>query len=96
MENQILINRNVYSNLVKTIILTKKLLKKLEEKTNTNIQKPDFEKEWLTIKEIDDEFKISRKRIMKFEKDGLKVIRKVRGGGIIIRRSELVKFLTKK
>lgn len=89
MENQILINRSVYSNLVKTVIRINKVLEKLEEK-------PDFEKEWLTIKEIDDEFNISRRRIMKFEKDGLKIIRKVRGGGIIIKRSELVKFLTKK
>jgi hypothetical protein len=96
MENKILINQSVYSNLVKTVISTNKLLKKLEERTNTYIEKPDFEKEWLTIKEIDDEFNISRRRIMKFEKDGLKIIRKVRGGGIIIRRSELIKFLTKK
>lgn len=96
MENQILINRSVYSNLVKIVISTNKLLKKLEERTNTDIQKPNFEKEWLSIEEVSNEFGLSRKIVMGYEKKGMKIIRKKVNGRIIIRRSELVKFLTKK
>lgn len=96
MKTKILVEKRVYGNLIKLAFETRKMLRELSEKLEIDIQKPEFEKEWLSIKEIETEFGLSRKRIMKFEKEGLKLIRKTRNGGIIIRRTELIKFLTKK
>ena len=96
MKTKILVEKRVYGNLIKLAFETRKMLRELSEKLEIDIQKPEFEKEWLSIKDIEAEFGLSRKKIMKFEKEGLELIRKTRNGGIIIRRTELIKFLTKK
>lgn len=89
MKSKILIERRVYSNLVKTVIQTKKLLMELSNR-------PEFNKEWMTVKDLETEFGITRKVFDGYRKKGLKVIQKTQNGGILIRRSELEKFLTKK
>ncbi len=89
MNTKIEIERRVYSNLVKTVILTKKLLMELSNR-------PEFNKEWMTISDVEVEFGMSRKIIDGFRKKGLKTNQTTRNGKILIRRSELEKFLTKK
>ena len=96
MKTKILVEKRVYGNLIKLAFETRKMLRELSEKLEIDIQKPEFEKEWLSIKEIEAEFGLSRKKNMNFEKEGLELIRKTRNGSIIIRRTKLIKFLTKK
>ncbi len=88
MNTKIEIERRVYSNLVKTVIQTKKLLMELSNR-------PEFNKEWMTISDVEVEFGMSRKIIDGFRKKGLKTNQTTRNGKILIRRSELEKFLTK-
>lgn len=89
MSAKIMIERRVYSNLVKLAIETRKLLTDLSER-------PEFNKEWLSIADIDTEFGLSRKIIDGFRKKGLKSNQKKVNGKILIRRTDLEKFLTKK
>lgn len=89
MENQILINRSVYSNLVKTIIRTKKLIERLEDR-------PKIDKEWLSIEEVTKEYNLSRKVINSYRNKGLKVSQKIANGKILISRNELEKFIKAK
>lgn len=89
MNTKIEIERRVYSNLVKTVIQTKKLLMELSNR-------PEFNKEWMTISDVEVEFGLSRKIIDGFRRKGLNTNQKTRNGKILIRRSELEKFLTKK
>lgn len=89
MKNQILINRSVYSNLVKTIILTKKLLERIEDRQN-------IDKEWLTIEEVTKEYNLSRKVINSYRNKGLKVSQKIANGKILVSRNELEKFIKTK
>ncbi|OWP84701.1 hypothetical protein BWK59_04040 [Flavobacterium davisii] len=88
MNTKIEIERRVYSNLVKTVIQTKKLLMELSNR-------PEFNKEWMTISDVEVEFGLSRKIIDGFRKKGLKTNQTTRNGKILIRRSELEKYLTK-
>ncbi len=71
------------------VIETRKLLLDISERT-------EFSKEWLTISDIDLEFGLSRKVIDGFRKKGLKSNQKTANGKILIRRTELEKFITKK
>lgn len=89
MKSKIKIERRVYSNLVKFVIETRKLLIDLSER-------PEFTKEWLSVADIKTEFGLSRKIIDGFRKKGLKVNQKTISGKILIRRKELEKFLIKK
>lgn len=89
MNTKIMVERRVYSNLVKFVIETRKLLLDISER-------PEFAKEWLSVKNLETEFGITRKVYEGYRKNGLKVIQKKQNGGILIRRSELEKFLTKK
>ena len=84
-----MVEKRVYSNLVKFVIETRKLLLDISERT-------EFNKEWLSISDIEIEFGLSRKVIDSFRKKGLKSNQKTANGKILIRRSELEKFLTKK
>ena len=89
MNTKIMVEKRVYSNLVKFVIETRKLLLDISER-------PEFAIEWLSVKDLETEFKITRKVFEGYRKNGLKVIQKKQNGGILIRRSELEKFLTKK
>ncbi|MFN3967754.1 hypothetical protein [Flavobacterium sp.] len=89
MKTKIIVERRVYSNLVKFVVETRKLLTDLSER-------PEFTKEWLSVADIKTEFGLSRKIIDGFRKKGLKVNQKTVSGKILIRRRELEKFITKK
>lgn len=89
MKTKIMVEKRVYSNLVKFVIETRKLLLDISERT-------EFAKEWLSISDIENEFGLSRKVIDGFRKKGLKSSQKTANGKILIRRSELEKFITKK
>ncbi|WP_163409010.1 hypothetical protein [Flavobacterium ajazii] len=89
MSTKILIDKSVYSNLVKCVFETRRLLLDLSNRT-------EFNKEWLSISDIETEFRLSRKIIDGYRKKGLKTNQKNRNGKILIRRSELEKFLLKK
>jgi hypothetical protein len=89
MSTKILIDKRVYSNLVKCVIETRKLLLDLSNRS-------EFNKEWLSISDIESEFGLSRKMIDGYRKKGLKINQKNPNGKILIRRSELEKFLLKK
>ncbi len=89
MSTTIIVDKKVYSNLVKLVIETRKLLTDLSDR-------PEFNKEWLSISDVENEYGISRKIIDGFRKKGLKDNQKIANGKILIRRSELEKFLTKK
>lgn len=89
MNTKIMVERRVYSNLVKFVIETRKLLLDISERT-------EFTKEWLSISDIEMEFGLSRKVIDGFRKKGLKSNQKTANGKILIRRTELEKFITKK
>jgi len=89
LETKILIEKRVYSNLVKLAIRTNKLLTEFSER-------PEYNKEWLSISDIETEFGLSRKIIDGFRKKGLKSNQKTANGKILIRRSDLEKFIIKK
>lgn len=89
MNTKIIVEKRVYSNLVKLAIETRKLLMDISER-------PEFNKEWLSINDIETEFKLSRKIIDSFRRKGLKFHQKVPNGKILIRRSELEKYMEKK
>lgn len=89
MNTKILVERRAYSKLVKFVIETRKLLVEYSNR-------PEFNKEWLSISDIETEFGLSRKIIDGYRKRGLKSNQKKTNGKILIRRSELEKFITKK
>lgn len=89
MSKMIMVEKRVYSNLVKLAIETRKVLKDLSNR-------PEYNKEWLSISDIETEFGLSRKIIDGFRKKGLKSNQKTANGKILIRRSDLEKFIVKK
>ena len=89
MNTKILVERRAYSNLIKLAIETRKLLLDYSNR-------PEFNKEWLSISDIETEFGLSRKIIDGYRKRGLKSNQKKANGKILIRRSELEKFINKK
>ena len=89
MNTKIIVEKRVYSNLVKLAIETRKLLIDISER-------PEFNKEWLSINDIETEYKLSRKIIDSYRRKGLKFHQKVPNGKILVRRSELDKFIVKK
>ena len=89
MSTKIMVEKRVYSNLVKLAIQTRKLLMDISER-------PEFNKEWLSINDIETEYKLSRKIIDSFRRKGLKFHQKVPNGKILVKRRELEKYLEKK
>lgn len=85
----IMIDDKVYSNLVKLAIRTNKLLTEFSER-------PEFNKDWLSISDIETEYGLSRKIIDGYRKKGLKSNQKKANGKILIRKSDLEKFIVKK
>lgn len=60
------------------------------------IERPEYNKDWLSVKELKEEYNISMKMLSGYRLKGLKVVQKVPNGKILVKRSELEKFLTKK
>lgn len=89
MNTTIVIEKRAYSNLVKLAIETRKLVLELSDR-------PEFNKEWLSISDIETEFGLSRKIIDGYRKKGLKSNQKSVNGKILIRRTDLEKFIQKK
>lgn len=89
MGSKIIIEKRTYSNLVKLVIETRKLLLELSER-------PEFNKEWMSITDVESEFGLTRKVIGGYRDRGLKVNQKKVGGKILIRRNDLEKFILKK
>ena len=89
MSEKILIEKRVYSNLVKLVIETRKLLSEISER-------PELNREWLSMNDIETEYKLSRKIIDSYRGKGLKYHQKVPNGKILVRKSELDKFIAKK
>lgn len=89
MSKMIMIEKRVFSNLVKLAIRMDKLLTEFSER-------PEYNKDWLSISDIVTEFGLSRKIIDGYRKKGLKSTQKTPNGKILIRRSDLVKFIIKK
>lgn len=68
-----------------TINKLRRMEKQLLESTNKNT--------WLAVKEVEEEFGISRKTIDRMREKGLSVSQPKRNGKILINRTELVTFL---
>jgi len=89
MNTKIMVDRREYSNLIKLTVDTRKLLLELSNR-------PEFNKEWLSISDIESEFGLSRKIIDGYRRKGLKSNQKIANGKILIKRSELEKYIIKK
>lgn len=85
----IMIDERVISSLFKQVTKINKILTDLS-------QRGEFNKEWLSISDIETEYGLSRKIIDGYRKKGLKYTQNKRNGKILIRRSDLEKFITKK
>ena len=89
MEKMILVEQRVFSKLVK-------LACKVNKKLDYLMEMPEYNKDWLTVKEVEKHFSLSRKMLEGFKKQGLKFSQKKPNGKILIRKSDLEKFITKK
>ena len=89
MKNDFIGTRMVLGAVLKTNLELKKLLAEL-------LERPDFNKNWLTAKDLKDEFGISEKLLTSYRLKGLKVIQKVPNGKRFVTRSELDRFLLKR
>lgn len=67
-------------------------LKKMEKKL-LEIEKKN---EWITVKEIEEEYSISRKTLDRMREKGLKVSQPSRNGKILVNRKELELFLNQR
>ncbi|MFD2601762.1 hypothetical protein [Flavobacterium suzhouense] len=90
------VNAKVLSAVLKTNLRVEKSNAELKELLSELIDRPGLAKENLTVKQVSDEYGISRKQLDGFRKKGLKVIQKTPNGTIWVKRSELDKFLIKK
>lgn len=89
MSKMIMIDQRVISTLLKQIIKINKRLTDLSER-------PEYNKDYLSISDIETEFGLSRKIIDGYRKKGLKYTQKTPNGKILIMRSDLEKFIAKK
>lgn len=89
MEKMILVEQRVYSSLLKFVF-------KANKKLDYLMEMPEYNKDWLTVKEIETQFSLSRKMLEGYKKRGLKFNQKNPNGKILIRRSDLEKLITKK
>ena len=81
---------NQQEKLRKLKIFTNKKLRKIEQELHSE------KKDWITVKEVIEEFKISRKSFDRMREKGLKVSQPKRNGKILINRNELETFLNLK
>jgi hypothetical protein len=89
MKKMILVDQRVYNNLLKFVF-------KANKKLDYLMEMPEYNKDWLTIKEVETQFSLSRKMLEGYKKQGLKFSQKKPNGKILIRKSDLEKFITKK
>lgn len=89
MKKMILVEQRVFSNLVKLVC-------KVNKKLDYLMEMPEYNKDWLTIKEVETQFSLSRKMLEGYKKRGLKFNQKTPNGKILIRKSDLEKFIIKK
>ena len=71
-------------------VFTIKKLRKIEQQLH-----PD-KKEWITVKEVVEEFDISRKTFDRMREKGLTVSQPKRNGKILVNREKLTTFLIQK
>lgn len=89
MNKMILVEQKVFNNLLKFVF-------KANKKLDDLIEMPEYNKDWLTVKEVYDVFGLSRKMLQGYKKRGLKFNQKIINGKILIKRSELEKLIVKK
>ena len=82
--------------LAKYVILENKKLNKRIKNLEKIILEINSFKDVLTPKEIELEYGFSRKTLDRYRLDGLKVIQPKRNGKILIKRTEIEKFLNSK
>ena len=102
MSKKIMIER-VLSTVLKELIKTKKSdieiqksLIEIQETLKDLTERPQYNKQCLSISDIETEFGLSRKVIDGFRKKGLKFYQNIPNGKILIQRSVLEKFIIKK
>ena len=96
MSKMIMIHERVLSTLLKELIKTKKSLIEIEKTLKDLSNRPEYNKDWLSISDIETQFGLSRKIIDGLRKKGLKSTQKTPNGKILIRRRDLEKFIIKK
>ena len=77
------------------IVENKKLRKRIKNLENILFEMSNF-REVLTPKEIELEYGISRKTLSRYRNEGLKLIQPKRNGKILVKRTEIEKFLNGK
>ena len=70
-------------------------LKKQQQEFFEEIRKQKSVNNWLTVKDVMEEFKISRKTFDRWRIDGLKVYQKTPKATIRIKRKDLINYLKK-
>ena len=93
MENK---NKKENFKLAKFVILEdKKLNKRIKNLEKIILEMSNF-REVLTPNEIELEYGISRKTLSRYRNEGLKFIQPKRNGKILVKRTEIEKFLNSK
>lgn len=93
MENK---NKKENFKLAKFVILeNKKLNKRIKNLEKIILEMSNF-REVLTPNEIELEYGISRKTLSRYRNEGLKFIQPKRNGKILVKRTEIEKFLNSK
>ena len=82
--------------LAKFVIAENKKLKKRIKKIEEILFEMSNFREVLTPKEIELEYGISRKTLSRYRNEGLKFIQPKRNGKILVKRTEIEKFLNSK
>ena len=82
--------------LAKFVIAENKKLKKRIKKIEEILFEMSNFREVLTPKEIELEYGISRKTLSRYRSEGLKLIQPKRNGKILVKRTEIEKFLNSK
>lgn len=88
MDKKIEVNEKVLGALLKSHLKLEKLVFEL-------LKRPEYNKDWLTPKEVKEEFGIGEKEFRKFKSMGLEVIQKGANCARRVQRSELERFLLK-
>ena len=89
MNKMILVEQSVFNNLLKFVF-------KANKKLDDLLEMPEYNKDWLTVKEVEVVFGLSRKMLMPYKKRGVKFNQKTKNGKILIKKSELEKLIVKK
>lgn len=88
MDEKIEVNKKVLGALLKSHLKLQKLVAEL-------LERPEYNKDWLSAKDLEEEFGIREKEFRKFRSMGLNVIQKGANCTRRVQRSELERFLLK-